>query len=113
MKTRELILRCYAERKNEQWQAFCLDLCRASQADTFEEAFPKLEAMVEDYLEEALTGEDKAYAEQLLSRKAPLSSWIRYVRLRFYEIIAGVHKDFYRLFTVPLPLTPAHPRTSV
>ncbi len=107
MKPRDLILRCYAERKDDQWQAYCLDLCLAAQADTFDEAKRKLSWMISDYLEEALVGEDKAYANQLLSRKAPLFSWIRYFRLR----LVRVHKDFTRLFILPVPLAPVHPHT--
>jgi len=107
LKPRDLILRCYAEHKNGQWQAFCLDLCLAAQADTFNEARRKLSDMIPDYLEEALEGEDKTYAGQLLSRKAPLFSWIRYFRLR----LVGVHKDFARLFTLPVPLAPVPPHS--
>lgn len=102
MKPNELILRCYAERKDDQWQAFCLDLCLAAQADTFEEAQLKLSMMIRDYIEEALVGEDKAYADQLLSRKAPLFFWIKYFWLRFRIF----HREVARLFTLPVPLAP-------
>ena len=35
--TKQLLLRCYAERVGDQWQAFCLDLSLAAQGDTFME----------------------------------------------------------------------------
>ena len=108
LKPRDLILRCYAEHKNGQWQAFCLDLCLAAQADTFDEAKRKLSGMISDYLEEALVGEDKPYADQLLSRKAPLYSRLRYFLLRLQDIPGNARTDLHRLFVLPLPLTPAH-----
>ncbi len=53
MKADELLVHCYAERKDGQWQAFCLDFDLAAQADTFEEVRAKLDAMLDDYVAEA------------------------------------------------------------
>jgi hypothetical protein len=46
MKTSELILHCFAEQKGNQWQALCLELSLAAQADTFEEARAKVDDML-------------------------------------------------------------------
>ena len=88
MRPEDLILRCFAERTGDQWQAFCVDLNLAAQADTFEEAREKLEAMARDYVCDATIGEDREYAEQLLSRKAPPS-----IRMRH-----SWYKTLFRLF---------------
>jgi hypothetical protein len=106
MKLGKLLLRCLAEKKDDQWQVFCLDLCLAAQADTLEEAKQKLESMIASYIYDALVGEDKAFAAQLLSRKAPLSQWLKYY---YYSImIHGVHitNGVHKIFKEPIPLTP-------
>lgn len=74
----QLFLRCYAEKVGNQWQAFCLDLSLAAQGDTFAEVKDKLDAMVAEYAYDALVGEDREYAEQLLTRRAPLRDWLKY-----------------------------------
>lgn len=73
-----LLLRCYVEKAEGQWQAFCLDLCLASQADSQEEARDKLHAMIWEYVQDAVAGEDRAYASRLLSRPAPFRYWVKY-----------------------------------
>ena len=106
MKINTLILRCYAKHNEGQWIAFCLDFDLAAQADTFEQAKTKLESMIKEYVFDALVGEDKEYAEQLLFRSAPMFEWLKYYfyvfRYRFIHAKTGL----YHLFKEPLPLTP-------
>jgi len=54
-----------------------------TQGDTFDEVKGKLEAQVKDYVHEALTV-DRAHADDLLRRKAPLGQ-----RLAYYLIWLG------------------------
>jgi hypothetical protein len=107
MSTRQLVLRCYAEKKQEHWQAFCLEFDLAVQAESFQEAKSKLEAQIVDYVTDALVGEDKEYADQLLSRRAPLRHWAKWywycASSNFFNMKNGVHK----LFKEPMPLIPA------
>lgn len=108
MKPNNLILKCYAEGKNDLWQAFCLDFDLSVQGESFEEVREKLDAQIREYLHDALIGEDKAYAGQLLSRRAPLTQY-----LKFYYIVARIKlshaKDgVIRLINEPMPLTPGH-----
>jgi predicted RNase H-like HicB family nuclease len=106
MKSEQLVLRCYAENKKEYWQVFCLDLTLAAQGDTFEEAKEKLESMICSYVSEALT-EDKDYADQLLSRPAPLNYWAKYY---FYAVMCktgAFNNGMKQLFKETLPLIPA------
>ena len=107
MRPENLMLRCYAEYADNQWQAFCIDLCLAAQADTFEETESKLKSMVCEYVYDPLEGEDREYAGQSLARKSPLFYRLKY---RFYVALSkvGVFKsEFRELFTVPLPLVPS------
>lgn len=82
MRPDQLILRCLAERSGDQWQAFCLDLNLAAQADSAKEVKAKLEAMVSSYLYDALVGEDREHAVDLLARKAPAEIWFKFYLLR-------------------------------
>jgi hypothetical protein len=71
MKPTQLLLRCYAEKVGDQWQAFCLDLSLAAQGDTFAEVKDKLDAMIAQYVYDALVGDDREYAHQLLTQTRP------------------------------------------
>lgn len=106
----QLILRCYAERQGEQWVALCLDLTLAAQAETFDDARAKLEAMIVEYVYDAVAGEDKAHAAELLSRKAPLPYWLKYWYYRARERVGAARHGLWRLFSEPFPLLPQQPR---
>lgn len=107
MKPTQLILRCYAERVGEQWQAFCLDFCLAAQGDTFQEVKQKLEGMIAEYVYDALSGEDKEYAEQLLTRRAPLYDWLKYYCYFALIKTGAFHEEVRRLINSPIPLEPS------
>lgn len=105
----KLLLRCYAEHVGEQWQALCLDLTLASQADSFEEARDKLHAMIVDYVTDAVAGEDQAHAGALLSRRAPLRYWLKYYAVGVLIRLGATGNKVRLLFTEPLPLVlPQH-----
>nr|VFK33614.1 MAG: hypothetical protein BECKMB1821G_GA0114241_11701 [Candidatus Kentron sp. MB] len=103
MSPANLILHCYAERKDDLWQAFCLDLTIAAQGESFEEVRRKLAIMVKEYIDDAIEGEDQAYAKQLLTRRAPLRYWLKYNLYRFLHRSEG---DATRFFSEVMPLLP-------
>jgi hypothetical protein len=74
----KLVVRCFAECKDSQWQAFSLEFGLAAQADSFTEVRAKLDAMIQDYLYDALVGEDREHARELLTRRATLPVYLRY-----------------------------------
>lgn len=102
----DLVLRCFAEKSEEQWQAVCVDLCLAAQGDTFDEAREKLHAMIAEYVWDALAGEDRAFADQLLRRRAPLSILARYHWIGLFDRFGAMQEGIRRLFTESLPLIP-------
>ncbi|MEX0618431.1 MAG: hypothetical protein WDZ76_14525 [Pseudohongiellaceae bacterium] len=104
MKLQDLVLRCYAESKGGQWQAICIDLNLAAQADSFEEAREKLEAQISDYLYGALVGEDRKYAEVLIPRRAPLKYRVKY---NFLRALTHFNHHVNRAFRMPMPMVPA------
>ncbi len=89
MNAKELVIKCYAKQEEGLWVAVCLDLCLATQGDSLDEAKRKLEEQITFYVSEAL--QDKEFGCQLLSIRAPLSSWLEYYLIRF------TRKDFYSL----------------
>jgi hypothetical protein len=71
------ILRCYAERKHDKWQAFCVDFDLAVQGDTFDEVYASLDQAVHDYVQRvaALPEADRS---RLLRRRAPFGSRVAF-----------------------------------
>ena len=106
MKPCNLFLRCYANKHGDQWQAFCIDLCLAVQGDSFPEVKHKLDQMMLEYVYDALAGEDREYAEQLLSRKAPLEQRVTYHYIKFMHHIGIFRDELHKLFKEPMPLVP-------
>jgi predicted RNase H-like HicB family nuclease len=107
MNANSLILKCYAERKDQQWAAFCLDFDLAVQADTLEEAKEKLHVMLAEYVNDALVGDDRQYADQLLSRRAPARMYAKcYAMSLLIQLrsLAGNIRDSFALFTEILPI---------
>jgi len=106
VKPTELILRCYGEKQGDIWVAVCLDLNLAAQGHSLPEVKKKLSEQISEYLYDALEGEDKEYADQLLTRKAPMSLWVKYYA---YRIICGINdarKDICSTFNQAMPLKP-------
>lgn len=106
MKAKKLMLHCLAEKKGDYWQAICLDLTLATQGDSFEEVRGKLDSVIESYLYDALAGDDKEYAEQLLTRRAPTADWIRYYMFVILKRLGLLKNALHRLFVEPIPMMP-------
>ena len=106
MKTSDLLLRCYASKVGDQWQAFCIDLNLAAQGDSFDEVRSKLKNMIKDYLIDSLAGEDQEYADQLLQRKAPFGIIAEYHWYQFLTRIGILSDSLHRLFKTQVPLVP-------
>jgi len=102
-----LILRCYAEFRTEGWQAFCLDLCLAVQGERFIEVQTKLGEQIVDFIQNATVGEDQAFAEQLLTRRAPFGYWLKYHWIKFTIQFGSQPYKTQLPFNNPLPLIPA------
>lgn len=100
----QLIVKCYAEQEGGCWVVICLDFNLAAQGDSFDEAKAKLEAMIIEYVYDALVGEDKLYAAQLLTRRAPWSSWLKYYIVKLRALFV---QGAGRVFDETMPLKPA------
>ena len=98
MNPKQLILRCYAKQEAGLWVAICLDFTLAVQAETLPDAKRKLEEQIEFYVSEALN--DKEFGGQLLSRSAPLSSWLEYY---FIGLMGSVYHSASVIFSETMP----------
>jgi hypothetical protein len=102
----QYVIRCVVEKKGNQWQAFSLELGLAAQADTGADARQKLESMIHSYIDEAVYGEDRAYAYDLLSRKGTWRVYLLYYLASAVSFVRGVNG--YATFSESLPLMPQH-----
>ncbi|KAB8198572.1 DUF1902 domain-containing protein [Lysobacter maris] len=107
MRPEQLILRCYAERKGDQWQAFCLEFSLAAQGDSLNEARAKLDEQIREYVHDSLVGKDRLHAAQLLSRKAPLRFYLRYAYISAVLKLRGHDTRKKARFKEAMPLVPA------
>lgn len=106
-----LVVRCLLEHKDDQWQAFSLEFGLAAQADSASEAKHKLESMIESYVRDALTGEDREHAYELIvRRKATFGVFARYYWVYASDLLAGLcsrsQKRDGMIYQEPLPLQP-------
>lgn len=103
-----MVLRCFAQRDGDQWITVCLDLDLFAQDDTFDGAKRRLEAQICSYVTDALVGEDRDHAEALLTRRAPLTWWLKYhwARLRFRLGARGNNGSNGRPFSESMPVQP-------
>lgn len=106
MRPSDLIIRCIAEKRGDVWVAVCLDFSLGAQADTYQEARAKLDAQIREYLHDALVGEDRAHANALLRRRAPLGFWLKYWAYRLLARARG-RVGSARSFRETMPLVPA------
>jgi hypothetical protein len=107
MRLTELLVRCYAIKRGGVWEAFCIDLSLAAQADSFAEARRKLDEQIVEYITEAMTT-DREHAGYLLSRKAPMSQFAMWYWLHVLRTFHALKQAGARLFTEPVPLVPAN-----
>lgn len=86
-------VRCFAEKRGQQWQAFCIELNLAVQADTLEEVQQKLHAVFLSYVQLAMEQNDPDHQRDMLYRPAPLSIRLRYWFMRTLLAIANCFKN--------------------
>jgi hypothetical protein len=98
-----LTVRCIAEPKNGQWQAFSLEFGLAAQSDSLEDVKRSLDLMIRSYVHDALVGEDREHAHELLSRRA---TWPVYLRYYLACIFSKVGARSNQVYHDPLALEP-------
>lgn len=104
-----LVIRCLLERNGEQWQAFSLEFGLAAQGESAQETKLKLESMIEWYVRDALIGEDREHAYELLvQRKAHWPIFLRYYLAWAASHVVKAGAKFGMIYRAALPLEPRH-----
>lgn len=102
------VLHCIAKKHKNYWSARCLDFTLYAVADTLEEAKAKLADQIEEYLYDALEGEDKEHAASLLLRRAAMQDWIEYYVIYFLQKCASFKNRIGESFKTSIPHGPYH-----
>lgn len=94
------VLRCYAEGRDGEWEAFCLDLDIAVQGRSFEEVFRALGEAIALHVEAVseLSESDRA---RLLNRPAPLSLRLRFLGHALRALFTRDDDGYHHHFTLP------------
>jgi hypothetical protein len=101
------VVRCLLERKGNQWQAFSLEFGLAAQGESAQEVKRKLESMIEWYVRDALVGEDREHAYELLvRRKARWPIFLRYYLAWAASHIVMLRTRFGMIYREAMPLEP-------
>lgn len=101
-------LHCIAQKEGEYWSARCLDFTLYAVGNTLDEAKSKLSTQIDEYIYDAIEGEDKEFAAELLLRKAPLKDWIVYHTIDFLEHCAMLRGKMGEIFKPAIPHSPYH-----
>ena len=104
----ELVLRCYAEGRDGDWEAICLDLDIAVQGSSRNDVVAKLEDAIELYID-SLSDLPESDRVRLLRRPVPLGLRLKiYLKVLRAMFLRHRHDDsFHVQFDVPAALARA------
>jgi hypothetical protein len=106
MNANDLLVHCFAERKDGHWQAFCLEFDLAVQGETAAEVEHKLTEQIVDYVRDATIGIDREFGAQLLLRRSPKWLWLKYWAICALTRYAHFRATVRKAYLQPLPLAP-------
>lgn len=87
-RTKRMTVSCYAEGRDDKWEAVCLNFDIAVQGSSFQEVYESIGVAIDEYVAyvETLPAEEHA---AFLSRRAPLSLRIKFLwhafRITFFR----------------------------
>lgn len=99
-------VRCYAEGRGSEWEAFCLDFDLAVQGDSLEDVVKSLHEQINLYVEGVLEL-PAADQRRLFARRAPLRSWMRPLWFTCLAILLGARRKASGVFDYPVETCPA------
>ncbi len=95
------VLRCYAEGRDGEWEAICLDLDIAVQGESFEEVFRSLGDAISLYIE-SIANLPEAERSAFLDRPAPFSVRLRFLAQALRSMLRDHgDNDYWHQFTMP------------
>jgi hypothetical protein len=101
-----IFVRCLIERVGDQWQGFSLEYGLAVQGASRADVQTRLERVILSYVHDALVGEDRKHANELLSRRATARVYLRYYVARILSLILRGKDDSSKAYREPLALEP-------
>lgn len=101
-------LHIIVQKHDGYWSARCLDFTLYSVGNTAEEAKEKLAIEIDDFLYEAIEGQDKEFAVQLLLRRAPLRDWVIFHVVSLLQHCRVFSKWIGETFKQSVPHGPYH-----
>ncbi|MES2118705.1 MAG: hypothetical protein V4578_26295 [Pseudomonadota bacterium] len=107
MNPKRLLLRMYGEQRDGQWTLINLEFSLAAQAASFDEAKASLDVQIREYVKDALGGQDRAHADYLLARRAPIKYWLKYWVALLRARTLGAENGHSQSFRETVPLAPA------
>lgn len=108
----EYRLHCIIKKHDSYWSARCLDFSLYATGDTQEEAKTKLIDEIDDYLFDAIEGEEKDHAAYLLLRKADAKEWMLFYFLAFVARCQSLKSWIGEAFRPVMPHGPYHHRSA-
>lgn len=97
-------LHCYAEGRNGDWEAICLDLDIAVQGRSFEEVFASLQDAIALYIE-SVADLPESERRRLLHRAVPLATRLKLLWQSARDLLGqGGGPVQHHQFTMPLAL---------
>jgi hypothetical protein len=96
------------ERRKGEWQGFTLEYGLAVQGVSQIDVRRRLENLIVSYVYDALVGEDREHADELLSRRAILRVYARYYYYKATSFLfpGGDASPDHRAYREPLALEP-------
>ncbi len=95
------VLKCYAEGRDGDWEAVCLDLDISVQGESFEGIFQALNEAIALYFQ-AVMALPEAERPHLLDRPAPFMLRLRFLLYALRSIfLRGDDDGYYHQFTLP------------
>lgn len=95
------VLRCYAEGRDSEWEAVCLDLDISVQGESFEDIFHALNEAIALYFQ-AVMALPEAERPHLLDRPAPFMLRLRFLIYALRSIFSrGDDDGYHHQFTLP------------
>lgn len=103
----QMLVRCLFERDGDQWLGFCLDFTLVAQAASLDEVHRKLDEQIRSYVHDALAGEDRDYADDLMTRRAPPRYWVKFYAVLAMQSLRHRMSRSRQAVREPLPMVPA------
>ncbi len=93
-----LSVRCLLQKRGQVWQAFTLEYGLAVQGDSEKDVRARLDRVICSYVHDAVFGDEREYAEDLLLRRATRAIYVKYYA---YKLLSHVPRLLFEKVVGP------------